>query len=253
MDQEMKRKYLALAILANAGDLKRAQFCAELRKITSLDHLLFVLDRITDAQLLRRGLNVFTHHKDFTLRALFVILPENHYLDHQEILGDALLRHPDFQGGRFGAFLEQAGFGAGMHLIDQLAQDPTYQPFLIYFFQEYKYSDDYSKAIAEAIVCHPLAIEQLSDLITKTDHMETKLIFAKAAAATEHLDVDVLRGFFRTIEGDAQREVAFINAAHPSAGETFFVLLTETEFEPTREACVRKLKDSAHSLATIEY
>lgn len=252
MDQELKWKYMALAILANSGNLKRAQFCSELRKITSLDHLLFTLDRITDAAALRRGLNVFTHHSGFTLKALFTILPESHYLDHQEMLGDALLRHRAFDLDHLFRFLTQAGYTAGIHIIDQLAQDQMYQLLLIDFFLRYEYPEEYSQGIAEAITRYPLTIEQLSSLITTTDNMRAKLVFAKAAVQINDLDDGVVRDFFDQITDNALREVEFINAIHPSAGETFFTLLIQTEFEPAREACLRKLLGCAHSIETIE-
>lgn len=242
---------MALVILANSGNLKRAQLCAELRKITFLDHLLFVLDRLTDTKALRRGMNALVHHRDFTLRALFVILPEHHYLDHQDILGYGLFRHKDFDEKYLCAFLELTEFGAGTDVIDRLAQDQRHQSLLIDVLQKYKYPDCYNKNIAVAIVRHPLTVEQLSDLITTTDHIGAKLVFAKAAVQLNDLGPDVVRGFFRQIEGYAQREVEFIDAVHLSAGETFFVLLTETEFEPTREACVRKLKCCTHSIAPM--
>ncbi|HAL24293.1 TPA: hypothetical protein DDZ49_02645 [Candidatus Wolfebacteria bacterium] len=252
MDQQARQKYMALAVLVNGRNLNRAQFCATLRRISSIDDLLFVLDRITDATALRRGLNVFVHHKDFTLRALFVILPKTHYFDHGDLLGDALLRHKDFSQNNLCAFLEKASAEVVTHVLCHLAQDQRHQPLLINLFQSHL-CNGYGQEIAAAIVCHPIPVEQLHELITETVIMDTKLIFAVAAAQIEDLAVDVLRSFFRTIEGAELREVTFIDATHISAGETFLILLTETEFEGTRKACLQKLEQCPLSIATIEY
>lgn len=252
MDKQALRKLAALATLINLCKITKKRAKTELKKIKEAVEFIFIMGMITEPMMLRATIGVFLSRSNYAIDFMYMLFSDDTYADYQDMFSDALLRRAGLDTDWFVKFLSKAEVNTGLYMIGRRSQDPVYQSLLINAFLSQEVTA-YETELARGITHHPLTLDQLASFILETNDPDTKLIFANAAADLEDLDVDAVLEFFRHIRGDAQREVTFIDATHKSAGETFFILLTETEFEKTRIACSRKIKPHLFSLATIEY